>query len=494
MTTSLARPAGTALAWRAVELVGVRLIALARFFVLAKLLAPDDFGLLAIAAVAIELSLALTDLGLIPSLIQHRNPDDRLYDAAWTVELMRACLVAGVLLISAPLIAALFGDPRAAPILRGLAIATLIASLGSVRAADFVRDLRFGPVAALELSSALVEAVVAIALARTLGVWALVVGQIAAAVVRTVLSWILAPYRPRLVRNLNDVRPLLVFGRWMLLTVMLYTAGDMFLRGVVSRRLGTVDLGLYYVAFRLAMLAKQVMSDLMRPVVFPVYAKLQDTPSQAAHVYRSTILAMAVVMMPSYALLATLAPSLVSDVLGARWVGSDQVIQLLSGAACISLVTECTIPLVTGLGRPHFAALVFGIRSALVVCLVWSLSGAYGVDGAAVAWLVAEVIVQVIAVAATRRTIPAPFRGLRPPLVAVMLVSAVTALVAWLVDTRVGGGIGVVAAVTAASIAGVTLLVVLDRTLRLGLGAGVMLVLPRFRLPRAWSSTRGIDA
>jgi PST family polysaccharide transporter/lipopolysaccharide exporter len=473
---------------------GVRLIALARFFVLAKLLAPDDFGLLAIAAVAIELSLALTDLGLIPSLIQHRDPDDRLYNAAWTVELIRACLVAGVLLIGAPLIAGLFGDLRAAPILRGLAIATLIASLGSVRAADFVRDLRFGPVAALEVSSALLEAVVSIALARTLGMWALVVGQITAATVRTALSWILAPYRPRLVRNLDDVRPLLAFGRWMLVTVVVYTAGDVFLRGVVSRRLGTVDLGLYYVAFRLAMLPKQAVSDLVRPVAFPVYARLQDAPSEAAGVYRLTILAMAVVLMPSYALLATLAPSLVSEVLGARWMGSDEVIQLLAGAACISLVTECTIPLVTGLGRPHFAALVFGMRSAFVVCLVWSLAGAHGVDGAAIAWLLAEAAVQLIALATARRTIPTPFSGLRTPLIAVALVSAVTALVAWLVDTRLGGATGVVVAVLAAALAGVALLIALDRTLRLRLGAGFMLVLPRFRPPHVWSSTRGIDA
>ena len=494
MNTSVARPAGTALAWRALELGGVRLIALARFFVLAKLLAPDDFGLLAIAAVAIELSLALTDLGLIPSLIQHRDPDDRLYDAAWTIEFIRACLVAGVLLMTAPLIAELFGDPRAAPILRGLSVATLIASLGSVRSADFVRDLRFGPVAAIELSSALTEAVVAIALAQSLGVWALVVGQIVAATVRSTLSWILAPYRPRFVRNLNDVRPLLAFGRWMLVTVIAYTAGDMVLRGVVSRRLGTIDLGLYYVAFRLAMLPKQAISDLMRPVAFPLYARLQDSPTQAAHVYRSTILAMAVVLMPSYALLATLAPSLVSEVLGARWTGSDEVIQLLSGAACISLVSECTIPLVTGLGRPHFAALVFGIRSALVVCLVWSLAGAYGVDGAAIAWLVAEATVQIVAVATTRRTIQMPFSGLRMPLMAVALVSAVTALVAWTVDTTIDGVIGVVVAVVAASVAGVGVLVVLDRTLRLGLGEGFMLVVPRFRPFRVWSSTRGIDA
>jgi O-antigen/teichoic acid export membrane protein len=485
VSTSLARPAGTALAWRVVELGGVRLISLVRFFILAKLLAPDDFGLLAIAAVAVEVTLSATDLGLIPSLIQHRAPDRRLYDVAWTVEFIRACAVAGVLLIGAPLVARLFGDPRAASILRGLAVATFIASLTSIRTIDFHRELRFGPVAALELSSALVEAVVSVAFARALGVWALVTGQIAAASVRTGMSW---------VRNVDAARRLLAFGRWVFVTVLLETAGDLFLRGVVSRRLGTADLGLYYVAFRLAMLPKQLMSDLVQPVAFPVFARLQGTLSEATRVYRSMMVAMAAVLLPAYALLATLAPPLVSTLLGPRWAGSAEIIQLLSAAACISLVTECTIPLVTGLGLPHFAALVFGVRSALVVSLAIWLAGTYGIAGAALAWLLAEIGVQLVAVGAARRTLPTPFANLILPVMGIALVSAIGALVAWVIDTTLGGRFGLLTAVLAAIIAMLALLFLLDRHLRLGFAAGVTFVARRLDAFRHGLSARGTDA
>jgi len=494
VSTSLARPAGTALAWRVVELGGVRIISLVRFFILAKLLAPDDFGLLAIAAVAVEVTLSATDLGLIPSLIQHRAPDRRLYDVAWTVEFIRACAVAGVLLIGAPLVARLFGDPRAASILRGLAVATFIASLTSIRTIDFHRELRFGPVAALELSSALVEAVVSVAFARALGVWALVTGQIAAASVRTGMSWVLAPYRPHFVRNVDAARRLLAFGRWVFVTVLLETAGDLFLRGVVSRRLGTADLGLYYVAFRLAMLPKQLMSDLVQPVAFPVFARLQGTLSEATRVYRSMMVAMAAVLLPAYALLATLAPPLVSTLLGPRWAGSAEIIQLLSAAACISLVTECTIPLVTGLGLPHFAALVFGVRSALVVSLAIWLAGTYGIAGAALAWLLAEIGVQLVAVGAARRTLPTPFANLILPVMGIALVSAIGALVAWVIDTTLGGRFGLLTAVLAAIIAMLALLFLLDRHLRLGFAAGVTFVARRLDAFRHGLSARGTDA
>jgi len=492
--TSLAQSAGKALTWRIVELGGVRLISLVRFFILAKLLAPDDFGLLAIAAVAVELSLSLTDLGLIESLIQHRAPDRRLYDVAWTVELIRACVVFGVLLSGAPLIAQVFGDPRAAPILRGLSVATFLASIASIRTADFTRELRFAPVAALELASALVEAVVSIALARALGVWALVIGQIAAAIVRTGMSWLLAPYQPRLVRDLDAARPLLAFGRWVFVAVVVGAAGDLFLRAVVSRRLGTADLGLYYVAFRLAMLPKQVVSDLVQPVAFPVFARLQDTPSEAARVYRSTILAMAGMLMPAYALLATLAPSLVSTLLGPRWASSVGIIQLLSAAGCVSLVTECTIPLVTGLGRPHFAALVFGVRSALVVGLVSWLAGAYGIRGAALAWLLAETGVQIVAVATARRTLRRPLSTLGVPIVGITVISGIGALVAWAIDVAVGGRSGLLAAALTASAAMLVLLLLLDRHLRLGFGAAVMLVSRRLGAFPYGPSARATDA
>jgi O-antigen/teichoic acid export membrane protein len=471
----------------------VRVISLVRFFVLAKLLTPGDFGLLAIAAIAVEMLLALTDLGLIPSLIQHRDPDRRLYDIAWTLEVIRAFAVASILFVGASLVAQIFAEPRAAPVLRGLTLATLIASLGSVRSADFSRDLRFAPLAALDLAAAVVEAIVSIALARTLGVWALVVGQITSATVHTGLTWVLAPYRPRLVWNLAAARPLLAFGRWMWVTVVAYTLGDLFLRAVVSRRLGTVDLGLYYVALRLATIPKQVMTDLIAPVVFPVYARLQDTPLEAARVYRSTILAMAAVLLPAYTALGVLSTSLVTILLGAQWAGSREVLVLLSVAACISLVMECTVPLVTGLGHPHTAALMSGARSALVVGFAWALAGTRGIDGVAAAWVVAEAGVLAVALTAARRTTPETLARLAVPLTAIALVAGASAVVARVVDGHLRGPLGVLIAVLTAASTVIVLLAVLDRALHLGFAAAVRLVSPGFGGLRPWLPTRGTD-
>jgi len=206
------------------------------------------------------------------------------------------------------------------------------------------------------------------------------------------------------------------------------------------------------------------------------------------------MVAMAAVLLPAYALLATLAPPLVSTLLGPRWAGSAEIIQLLSAAACISLVTECTIPLVTGLGLPHFAALVFGVRSALVVSLAIWLAGTYGIAGAALAWLLAEIGVQLVAVGAARRTLPTPFANLILPVMGIALVSAIGALVAWVIDTTLGGRFGLLTAVLAAIIAMLALLFLLDRHLRLGFAAGVTFVARRLDAFRHGLSARGTDA
>jgi len=105
MTVPLARQAGTALLWKGAQLVGSRAISLARYLVLAHLLVPDDFGLFAIALVPLEVLSSVTDVGMVPALVQRNESDDRLYDVAWTVGVVRAAAISASILIAAPLLA-----------------------------------------------------------------------------------------------------------------------------------------------------------------------------------------------------------------------------------------------------------------------------------------------------------------------------------------------------------------------------------------------------
>jgi hypothetical protein len=137
--------------------------------VLGRLLTPQDFGLVAIAAVAVTTAMGATETGMTTAIVQASVRDEGHYDLAWTINVLRGALVCLVSLLTAPLIARLFDDPRAVLPIRLLALVPLIASLASPRLADLIRELNFSGLAAIGIGTVVVELGVAVSLAGSLG-------------------------------------------------------------------------------------------------------------------------------------------------------------------------------------------------------------------------------------------------------------------------------------------------------------------------------------
>lgn len=465
----LARQAGTALAWRAGGMLGGKLVSLGRYLVLAHLLAPGDIGLFAIALVPLDLLVTVTDVGVIPALVQRAAPTARDYDVAWTVGLARAIVVAVLLLAAAPLLAGLLDEPRATPFLRVLALRPLIGAAASIRVADLERRLLFRPLALIDTPAALAGAIVSITLAPAVGAWALVAGTLAGALVGLALSYVLAPHRPRLVFDRAAARPLLRYGRWVLVGGVLAALADAALRAVISRRLGTPAVGLYFLAASLATLASGAVAALVGAVAFPLHARLQSDVVRAGSAFRATLLGTAMVLAPVYAVLIALAPPLARYALGAPWLGAAPVVRILALAALLGIVFDAAAPMLQGRGRPQLVAALHAIVAATTIPIAWLLAGRYGVTGAALAWLVAQSVTFVAGVVFVHEMLPRPFAGLLRPLLAVFTVSAAAAAAAWALHAAVPGIVGLAAGIVLAALIAASLLAVLDRRLDLGL-------------------------
>jgi PST family polysaccharide transporter len=145
------KQAGSALVWRAIQLGGVKVIFMVRLLVLAWLLTPEDFGLMAIAVTAIGFFLNVTDFGMIPALVQGAEVDEKQYNAAWTVNISRALLISLTVILVAPLVAQIFAEPRAISLIRVLALRPLLEALASIKVADLTRKLQFYPLAMIKL-------------------------------------------------------------------------------------------------------------------------------------------------------------------------------------------------------------------------------------------------------------------------------------------------------------------------------------------------------
>ena len=264
MTFELSSRAGTAMRWRAAQLAGIQAIYFVRLLILARLLAPDAFGLLAIATVALGVMLQLSDVGMIPALVQRRDATVEHYNAAWTVGLLRASLVAALLICAAPAGARLFGEPRATPIIQALALRPIIEAAASIGVARLTRELRYRDLAFMYVPGAMIDMVTAITMAPSLGVWALVAGALAGAMTTTLLSYAFAPHRPGFVFRTEAIAPLVRFGRWVMLTGAVGLIGSTMLQVVLSRRLGAGALGQYFLASKVAGLPFSAVSAISR--------------------------------------------------------------------------------------------------------------------------------------------------------------------------------------------------------------------------------------
>lgn len=478
MTESLAGRAGRAIVWTGVSLIVGRLISLVRFLILARILAPADFGLLAIAWVTIELLLTLSDVGLFPALVQRREVEDRHYDTAWTITLARTVAVGGIVAASSPLIASLFNEPRVTPILRVIAFAPVVHALASAKIPVLTRRLDFRRLTFIELPEAATEAVVSIALAPLLGVWALVIGVFAANGSRLVLSYVLAPHRPRLSLDQGSARSLFRFGRWVFVTSVAAVLGEALLRAVVSRRLGTVELGLFYLATRLAFLPLQALQGIVASVGMPLHARLQEDLSRAAVAWQAGFFGLLALLVPGYAALGVLADSLTTEVLGHQWVGAGPPIQVLAGAAIVISVGVVSKPMLLGLGYPRIPAGLTVLSTVVMAGTGWPLAGWFGVVGAAGAWLVTDVVSSIGWWMAVRRVLRRPFPRLGLQVLAVTTAGLVAAGTAAALDGVLDGVVGFLFSLVVSTGAGWLLLFAIDSRSNLGLTRTVMTLFP----------------
>jgi O-antigen/teichoic acid export membrane protein len=479
VTAPLSQRAGHAVRWRIAQLVGVNVIFLIRVLVLAKILAPDAFGLLAIALVPIGVLLQATELGMIPALVHSEAPARRDYDVAWSIGFVRGLLTFALVVLVAPWVAELAGEPRAADITRALALHPLLIAASSIRLADLQRRLEFRPLAILHLGEAIANTVISIALAPHFGAWSLVAGTLAGSLGRLSISYLVAPYAPRFAFERAAARGLIRFGRWIFVAALLSAIGAAVLRLLISRQVGVAELGVYYLATRLTFLLAGTVIDVGTSVSFPIYARLKEDRDEAVRVFRAVWSATTVLIVPAFALLIALAPTLVSDVLGAHWSGTAPVLRVLALVTILSIFGDVSGPLWHGMGQPWRNALIEAVQSAVLLLGVWWLTARIGVIGAALAWIPAVCATQILTATFLPRVLPRPMAGLSRLALAVMTASAAGAALAIWVDGLVQGLVG---AIGAGLLGGGLCLVMLwlaDRRLELGLERSLATVFPR---------------
>jgi O-antigen/teichoic acid export membrane protein len=340
--------------------------------VLARILAPEDFGLMAVAMVVVAFAGLFQDLGLKAALVQRKEAPEALRLAVfWGSAAIGAAWFAGLWLV-APWAAEAFRNPAVTEILRALCVTFLLTPLGTVPEALLLRELAFRPLFAVELVPSLVPGAVAVALGLAgLGVWALVWGTVTAAALRTLVLWRMVPWRPRGWPPRGAWHGLWRFGGWLSLEALLGWSITYVDQAFAGRFLGTAALGYYRMGHALALLPAAGVSQVLARVLLPAYSRHQDDRALLREAFERCVHMVAVVTVPVGAAAMAFADPLVPLVLGARWAPAVPVVQLLAAQGVLAALVNVAPPLYKAIGRVDVMPKFFLVRAAVSVPAYW---------------------------------------------------------------------------------------------------------------------------
>lgn len=361
-----------------------KVLSIAQQVVLVRLLAPEHFGVVSIALIAIGTLDVFTQTGIESAVIQRKTLTSRALDVAWTIILSRAVLVFAVLQASASWVGLFFETPDAIPLMRWLAVTVIVDALTNPELFVRQRDLDYKPHAyvaqAFNLSSLIVSVGFALHEASP---WAIVWGRVIGSVVRATTSYIVAARIPRMSYDAEVVRSLIAFGRFVFLgNVLLFVTmrGD---DALVGKLLGTHALGFYTVAYALANTPTPTISYLVSKVALPTYAKLQDDIGALKKSYLFVLRCTATVALPALSGLFVLAPDAVALIYGQKWMSIVPTLRILCVYGGLRCLMASAGPLFHGTGKPEHLTKTAAVQFVLTALAIYYPTRLYGIEGTA---------------------------------------------------------------------------------------------------------------
>ncbi len=395
-------------AWMVLFKLADRSLGFVSILILARLLVPADFGLVAMVMSAIAIIELASAFSFEVALIQREHPTREHYDTAWTlnVALGSACALATVGLAYPA--AMFYGEPRLTPVMLVLAGAWIVQSFENIGTVNFRREMDFSREFRFLASKRVIAFVVTLSLALVIGgYWALVIGIVVGRVSGVVLSYTMQPFRPRFC--LGKSRELFSFSGWMLLHNGLSVVLGRISHLIIGRVHGPGALGLYTVGSEIAYLPATELIAPINRAVLPGYARMATDLKTLSEGFIGVIAVILAVAVPAAVGVAVMAGPLVKVLLGDSWLGAVPVIQILALCGAIQAMMSNNTTAYLAIGKAHLPPLVQMVRLAVLLPALAVLSRE-GVEGVAYAELIASVVSLTVSYPLLFRTFRIPSR------------------------------------------------------------------------------------
>ena len=379
---SIQRKMARGAAWMMLASFSNRAVGLISTLVLARLLVPADFGLVAMAMSVIAIMELLTAFSFDSALVSNHSAPPEHYHTAWTLNIIFTASGTVLLMALAWPASVFYNDPRLFPVIAIIGGSLLFQSLENIGVVAFRKEMTFGREFTFMMGKRLAAVLVTIPLALlTHSYWALVIGIVTGRLAGIVLSYGMHPFRPHL--SLQGWRELLRFSRWLLINNVLNLLNTRSTDFIIGKTGGPTALGLYSLSYEISTLPTSEIVAPINRAVLPGYAQLSRDPGELRRGYLDVMGAIALLALPASFGLAAVAELAVHVLLGPKWAASVPLVSVLAFYGALTALDSNSYPAYLVLGRPSIASALAATRVAILLPALIVLTSMFGALGAA---------------------------------------------------------------------------------------------------------------
>jgi len=383
--TELYKKATSGFKWTGISSATTTALQIIQLLVLARLLSPEDFGLMAMLMVIIGFTQSYSDLGISNAIIYYQKVSREQLSSLYWLNLLAGGLIFLILALSTPLIVSFYQEPRLADLTFWAALVFLVIPIGHQFQVLLQKELLFKQLSTIEICGSIAGTTTAIIFAYSgKGVFSLLYGQLANASVKSTLFFAIADrnWRPLFHFQPRDVKGFLGFGMYQMGERGINYFGRNLDKMLIGILLGSHILGLYSVAYQLMVKPYQLFNPIITRITTPLFSRLQLDNSKLRKTYLDMIRITALAMFPVYAGMIVLAQPLFLLLFGERWLPAVEVFQILAILGFFYSIGNLLGSLLVGKGRPDI-----GFNFNLAVFFLYGIAvwiGAkYGMEGTA---------------------------------------------------------------------------------------------------------------
>ncbi len=382
--------------WRFLERCGAQGVTFIVSLVLARILGPEEYGIISLVTVFTTIMQVFVDSGLGNALIQKKDADDTDFSSVFYFNIVLCVALYSIMFIAAPLISALYSMPELTPIIRVLSLVLVISGVKNIQQAYVSRKLLFKKLFFASVISTIISGIIGIVMAvRGYGVWALVAQSLSNRAISTILLVFIVRWRPRLLFSWQRLKGLLSYGYKLLLAKLLDTVYNDLRTLIIGRMYSATDLGFYNRGKQFPHLIVSNINTTIDSVLFPTMSYEQDKKDKLKALTRRSIATSTYVMMPIMMGIAVCAKPLVTVVLTEKWLSAVFFMRIFCFTYAFYPIATANLNAIKALGRSDlFLKLEVAKKVVGVIALLSTMF--ISVEAMAYSLLATSIISQII--------------------------------------------------------------------------------------------------